>query len=42
MVKLYDYITEQLMAECLDQVLENVVTKDIEGYLLEQIIVDEF
>ena len=41
-VKMYDYITESLMAECVDQVLHTVVTKDIEGYLLDQVIVDEF
>ena len=41
-VKMYDYITDKLLAECMDDVLEKVVTKDIEGYLLEQIIVDEF
>lgn len=34
-VKMYDYITEKLLTECLDDVLEKVVTKDIEGYLLE-------
>lgn len=39
---MYDYITESLMAECVDQVLHNVVTKDIEGYLLDQVIIDEF
>ena len=40
--KIYDHITDQLMAECVDEVLHAVVTKDIEGYLLEQVLVDEF
>ena len=40
--KIYDYIADQLMSECVNEALGQVVTQDIEGYLLEQIMIDEF
>ena len=39
---MYDHIAAELLKEQVDAVLEKVVTQDIEKWLLEQVIVDEF
>ena len=40
--KIYDHVAAELLKEQLDTVLTNVVQKDLEKWLVEQVIVDEF
>jgi hypothetical protein len=40
--KIYDHVAAELLKEQVDSVLEHVVSKDIEKWLLEQVIIDEF
>jgi len=40
--KIYDHITAELLKECEEEVLQEVVGEDIEKYFLEQVLIDEF
>lgn len=40
--KIYDHIAAELLRECLDTTLDQAVEKDLEKWLVEQVIVDEF
>ena len=39
--KIYDHIAQELMKEKLNEVLQDVITKDLDRYV-EQVITDEF
>ena len=39
---IYDKIASELLRECLDTTLSHAVEKDLEKWLVEQVIVDEF
>ena len=39
--KIYDHIAQELMKECMGEVLQSMVTKELDTFV-EQVIVDEF